>query len=502
MTTRREFLRTSAGLAAALPLGASVFAKPVSATNKMIAIQIGAVSFVDEGIESCLDILQERGAVNTIIPAVFSYSRGTAGRHKPYPGHGKNVQDTRIVGGNYATVHPSFYKDILFDPMLTQAPDHPGFDVLGDLIPHTRKRGMKVISLFQNAFNEQLPNAEKYFEYDFNGKMNDDLCFNNPYHRNFMTGLIDDYINSYDIDGLLYINETQGAFTNMIGARFRGRRRGLPGSRTCFCQYCKSKAKKQGISIERLQTAFEEAEKFVKAGRSHRRPVDGYYVSFWRLILRYPELLEWEHFFHESYKEVYKLFYDHVKDARKDALFGLHIWTNASFNPLYRAEQDFAELSQYTDFLKIALYNNCGGPRFASYLQSFGDTVFGDLPLEEMAQFHYRILNYPSETPFPRVSETGLSPNYVHREVKRVLDGRGEGGAKILAGIDVDIPLSDLDIVEGAREEDAARTTRQRVYEATKAALKAGADGIVISRKYSEMKLENMSGIGDAVRES
>jgi len=120
------------------------------------------------------------GAVNTIIPAVFSYSRGTAGRHTPYPGHGKNVQDTSIVGGNYATVHPSFYKDILINPMLMQATDHPGFDVLRDLLPHTRKRGIKVIGLFQNAFSEKLPNAEKYFEYDFNGKMADTLCFNNP----------------------------------------------------------------------------------------------------------------------------------------------------------------------------------------------------------------------------------------------------------------------------------------------------------------------------------
>ncbi len=496
--SRRDFMQVSAGLAAAIPLGVNILSAR-AATSKMIAIQLGAVSLVDEGVEACLDILQERAAVNTIMPAVFSYSTGTAGRHKPWPGHGKNVEDASIQGGNYATVHPAFYKDILMDPMIIQAHDHPGFDVLRDLIPHTRKRGMKVIGLFQNAFNEKLPNAEKYFEYDFNGKMADTLCFNNPYHRNFMTGLVDDYINSYDIDGLIYVNETQGALTNMIGARFRGRRRGLPGSRTCFCQYCKEKAKKQGISIERLQTAFTEAEKFV-AGRTRQRPVDGFYVSFWRLLLRYPELLQWEHFYHESYKEVYKLFYDHVKAARKEALFGLHIWTNASFNPMFRAEQDFAELSQYADFLKIALYNNCGGPRFASYIQSFGDIVYGDMPSEEMAQFHYRVLNYLNEAPYPQVSEAGLSADYVYREVKRALDGRGADGAKILAGIDVDIPLSDLDIVEGATEEAAAKTTRQRVFEATKEALRAGADGIVISRKYSEMKLENLSGIGDAVR--
>jgi len=500
---RRQFLKAGSVATAGLPFAADLLATQAAApraSSKMIAIQIGAVSFVDEGIEQCLDILQERGAANAIMPAVYSNSRGTAGRHKPYPGHGKNVEDTSIKGGNYATVHPSFYKDIAIDPLGTQATDHPGFDVLRDLIPHTRKRGMKVIGLFQNSFNEKLPGAEKMLSHDFNGERTDALCFNNPYHRNFLTGLVDDFANSYDIDGLIYVNETQGAFTDMIGARFRGRERGLPGSRTCFCQYCIDKGKAQGIRVDRLKAAFQEAEKFVAAGRAHQKPVDGFYVSFWRLLLRNPELLQWEHLYHESYREVYKLMYDHVKAANKNCQFGLHIWTNTSMDPIYRAEQDFAELSKCADYLKLALYNNCGGPRMASYVQSIGDTVYGDLPLEEVAQFHYRVLNYPNEAPFPRVSEAGLSANYVYQEIKRALAGRGPGGAKILAGIDVDIPLSQLDIVEGAKMENARLTTRERVRDAAREALRAGADGIVISRKYSEMKLDNLSGIGDAVR--
>jgi len=503
LVNRRQFLKTGSAAAAALPFAADVLASQSAVTrpsSKMIAIQIGAVSFADEGIEQCLDILQERGAVNALMPAVYSNSRGTAGRHKPYPGHGKNVEDTSIKGGNYATVHPSFYKGVSIDPLATQATDHPGFDVLRDLIPHTRKRDMKVIGLFQNSFDERLPGAEKMLSYDFNGQRTDALCFNNPYHRQFLTGLVDDFVNSYDIDGLIYVNETQGAFTDMIGGRFRGRERGLPGSRTCFCQYCIDKGKSQGIRVERLKGAFQEAEKFVAAGRSHQRPVDGFYVSFWRLLLRNPELLQWEHLYHESYREVYRLMYDHVKAANKNCQFGLHIWTNTSMNPIYRAEQDFAELSRCADFLKLALYNNCGGPRMASYIQSIGETVYGDLPREQVAQFHYRVLNYPNEAPYPGVSEAGLSADYVGREVKRALDGRGPNGARILAGIDVDIPLSDLDIVEGAQMAKAARTTRQRVREATAEALRAGADGIVISRKYSEMKLDNLSGIGDAVR--
>jgi len=33
------------------------------------------------------------------------------------------------------------------------------------------------------------------------------------------------------------------------------------------------------------------------------------------------------------------------------------------------------------------------------------------------------------------------------------------------------------------------------------AAFEGGADGVVLSRKYSEMRLDNLAGAGDAIRE-
>jgi hypothetical protein len=45
------------------------------------------------------------------------------------------------------------------------------------------------------------------------------------------------------------------------------------------------------------------------------------------------------------------------------------------------------------------------------------------------------------------------------------------------------------------------RTTRQDVKKAVTQAFQAGAPGIVISREYAEMKLDNLSGAGDAIRE-
>ena len=43
--------------------------------------------------------------------------------------------------------------------------------------------------------------------------------------------------------------------------------------------------------------------------------------------------------------------------------------------------------------------------------------------------------------------------------------------------------------------------SRQKTFSAVAAALKAGADGLILSRKYSEMRLANLNASGKAVRE-
>ncbi len=86
---RREFMKMAAGAGAALALPGSLEAAVFS--SKMIGFQVGAISFVDEGTERVLDVLQERACVNTLFLAVFTYGRGIAGRQipgQPLPDHG------------------------------------------------------------------------------------------------------------------------------------------------------------------------------------------------------------------------------------------------------------------------------------------------------------------------------------------------------------------------------------------------------------------------------
>ena len=113
---RREFLHNAAAgalAAAAQPAGAA------PAAQKMIGIQVGAVSFVDEGVEPVLDEFQRDAGVNTLFVATFTYGRGIAGRQvpgSPLPDHGKQQYDNgsgpgTFQGGAYTKIHPEYFKD-------------------------------------------------------------------------------------------------------------------------------------------------------------------------------------------------------------------------------------------------------------------------------------------------------------------------------------------------------------------------------------------------------
>lgn len=83
-----------------------------------------------------------------------------------------------------------------------------------------------------------------------------------------------------------------------------------------------------------------------------------------------------------------------------------------------------------------------------------------------------------------------LSGNDVCRALRSSPKGVG-GAIPIYPGIDIDIPT-------GLNEK---RTQPSDVKAATLAAFKAGAPGVVLPRKYAEMKLTNIAGAGEALKE-
>ncbi len=457
----------------------------------MIGIQVGAVSFVDEGTEQTLDVLQQRGAVNTLFLAAFTYGRGIAGRQvpgQPLPDHGKQQYDLEYHGGNYATVHPQYYKDTGVPPEATRAPDHGNLDIIAEVLPKAKKRGMKTIVWSEDVWRYDLPGIEKLQEVDLHGRKAKRTCVYNPYHRNFLYGLMEDYARSYDIDGIMWGSERHGALGLALGASHGGRSSD-PGTVGCFCEFCEKRAREQGIRFDRVKLGYLELEKFVRAGRAGKRPVDGSHVTFWRILMRYPEILAWEQFWHDGLREIYAGIHERAHAIKPGLQVGWHIWHNNSFSPLYRAQQDLQELAKCSDFLKMVIYHNCAGERMDGYIDSVAETIYADLPKQEILDFEYRVMDY-RERGYEEIPFTGLSADYVYRETRRAIEGAARTKTQIWPGIDIDIPTADSN----------SKSTPKGTKDAVMAAFKAGAHGVILSRKYSEMKLANLSAAGEAVR--
>jgi hypothetical protein len=298
---------------------------------------------------------------------------------------------------------------------------------------------------------------------------------------------MEDYSRSYDIDGFMWSSERMGGLTTAMGAMHFGLNTD-PTRATCFCDYCTKKAAGLGINVDRAKAGFAALERFVSGGRGGNRPRDGYFVSFMRLMLDFPELLQWESLWTTSRRQFMTDMRNRVRSVNTNLPVGFHVWQNASFSPFYRAEIDFADMARNADFIKPVVYNVIAGSRITTFVDSVGKTIFGDIPGPQILQMLYQMLDY-KEQPYDKVGLAGFSTGYITSEIKRTLDDVAGTNVPVYAGLDIDIP--------GSAAPYSAETVKQGVM----AALRAGAHGVIFARNYGEMNTEHVRGVAAALKE-
>ncbi|HEX2514219.1 MAG TPA: hypothetical protein VH257_05890 [Chloroflexota bacterium] len=122
-----------------------------------------------------------------------------------------------------------------------------------------------------------------------------------------------------------------------------------------------------------------------------------------------------------------------------------------------------------------------------TFHRNLARTIFGDARPEASLELMYGILGV-DEAPLDALPATAWSAEYVRRETVRAVTGAGPGVA-ILPGIDIDVPTG----------EGQTRCTPEGTREAVKAAFAGGARGVILSRKYSEMRLANLFAVQEAL---
>ena len=288
----------------------------------------------------------------------------------------------------------------------------------------------------------------------------------------------------------MFGSERQGPLNTALGASHGGSP--SPATVGCFCPHCLAAAKAEGINTERARLGYQALERWITGMKGKERPADGAFVTFWRILVEQPEVLAWERLWNEGLRDTYRAMYRKAHDIAPQKPMGWHIWHTNSFAPFYRAEQDYQMFARYSDFLKVVMYHNSGGPRMARYIQNVNSTLFADLTPEQTTEFTYRVQQYTSEAPLGQLPAAGLSADYVRRETLRAIAGTAGTRTQIWPGIEIDVPTG----------EQEKKTTPDDVYAAVKATFDAGAHGIILSRKYSEMRLDNLRAAGRAVRAS
>ena len=461
--------------------------EPVKHRKNFVAIQVKPYAWVDEGIDRVLDNLQ-KGAVNTVWAYTYDFSEARMKPNGPIPlpDHGK-AGEPDFVGGAFYDYDPKYFRNTVLKDF--RSPDYGKFNVIADVAPKVKARGMDFFCWdYNNAFpimNRSIPNYPQVTEVDIYGRRTTGACFNNPDYRAHLRGKIESCLSGYasEVDGIAWGCERMGPLQNAIGGTWSTR--GL----TCFCEHCQSKARALGISVERARAGYRQLDAFLAAAAQNRNLSDGYFVTFWRLLLNYPEILSWEKLWTDSYHEVRAEVYGIGKAIAPEKPFGFHIMQNMTFSPFYRAEEDYARTKDYADYLKLATYNNAGGPRMAAYMDRLSATVFHDAKPQDFCNFYYKIMQY-QERPYEELPKSGLSADYVARETRRAIAGVNKQ-IKIYPGIDIDVPDKATD----------KRTKPDDVRQAVRAAFGAGADGVVLSREYVEMWLANLSAAGETLRE-
>lgn len=447
-----------------------------------VGIQIGPNTIYDEGIEYCLDLLQKTASVNALF--VYTHQTMTPGCRdvSELADHGKPFDPARLNQSYTWTVpHEEYYQGTFLRHLPRDAGKEYGEkDILADLLEPCRQRGMKLFSRILGGWDLSRPNFPQVWSVDHFGRTIRRPCFHHPAYRAFYVSLVEDMFRSYPIDGLKYGHEKGGP----LSATIMGGEAGF-----CFCEHCKQRGRSEGVDPARAIEGYRALHELCGALDTAPPPTDGIFISILRLLWRYPEILAWDRLWHEGKSAIPKHLYGVIKAIRPEATFGTHVAHGPTTLDLFeRAATDYAAMVPYHDWIKPVVYHDCAGPRLSGKVARWARLLQGEPQLA--AEFLYAVQGY-DKTVEPAAADlpnTPLSAEHVYREVKRAVDAV-DGAVPIYSGVGFNMPGGSFGPEGGPKT----------VYDACIKSFQAGAAGLLLSREYDEMTLENLRAVGKAL---
>ncbi len=463
--------------------------------EKFVGIQISPISFIDEGVETVLDTLQNRVGVNVLMLGTVSWLGLKTGRsisHEldGWPDHGV-PEPFSMKGGAYYNPDPRYFQNTLIKDFRAKDPEFEGKDILEMVIPAAHARGMQVyVELMEPFFKYaghgsvnsiEIPNLAQCLEIDVYGRHKDEPSTSNPDYRRWIHGIIEDQVRNYDIDGIMWCNERNSPLDQMMQGQ-------APGD---FSDAARAEAVARGIDVEACRRALIVMHEFMQAARAGEDFDDGAFITFLRILMQHPEILIWERFWLERNKDLDRELYGMVKWCKPTLPFGLNVWNRNHFNLFRRAQWPWAEQTMYADWVKPITYQHQSGEIWHKEFGFFHKTILRDFDPVTAASVMQGILGL-NEAPLDQVIQTGMDPDtYVHGQCADALRGV-HGRAKVFMGLGIDAPRV---------RADQAKCTPDIAYRSVMATYRAGGHGVVLSPNYASMHLTNLDGVAKALRE-
>lgn len=459
--------------------------KKLIMSDTFVGIQIGAISFVDEGVEEVLDILQEKAGVNALLISALTWSIGNAGRAAfGFPDHGVQQPDDLQGGGMYEP-DSRYYTHTFMQRFDAPDPLYQGFDALADVIPAARQRGIKVYTYYCETSSSAIrsiwqPGFQHFLDRDHLGRMATRPSLMNPEYKIWWHSVFADWLNNHDLSGVLWGIERQSPLMDIF----------LADSSTGFDRYYVAEARARGIHVERAIAGYRKIESFLEKVRAGERPKEGVFVILLRQLLHHPEVLMWEKMWLDSHHAFYRELSGLVKFYNPDYEFGIGIWQVINtYNPYLRAQYDQSEYAPYADWFKPVLYHTPAGARFADFAASWQQSVLADASPDGAYNALATVLGVTDFiAPRDEGPLAGFKPEYVKEWTSRLSE---QTGRPVYPGIGVGVGHKGISKV----------ITPQEIKAGVHAGFDGGASGVMISRNYSEAELRNLEAVGDALKE-
>lgn len=458
-----------------------------------IGIQVCPHAILDEGVDQALDLMVEKAGINSLMLNTHSYygaANGWRKNHSLAQDHGAALSDP----GDGSLERPwVVHQESTFAglPVKHRPMDasirYGNGDIFGKLVEAAHQRGMKVYARYlegwESARLRHIPNWTAVLAEDLQGQKMQIPCFTNPVYREWWRATIEDVARLYPIDGYFLGFERAEPLSDTL----------FPGQKPyCFCEHCVRRGRENGVDIARARLGWEMlaniTRRAMEGGPSRH---DGLFPETLRVLLRYPEVIQWSRLEWEGQESLAAMSAGVVKRLRPNAEFGM-ISHPDGLDVFKVAREDWEAKGELCDFMVLRLYTDIAGPRTARNIQRARKRFLRDFSEKDLLSFNWRMIGLdPQNAPeVDYLKEHGYPLEYVEVNSRRCAQALGSK-CRFLIGFGIDIPKEDG---------HPFPTDAGFLEKCVQTVLKEGARGVVLCREYEEIRASNMEVVGKIVK--